>query len=188
MSQENVEAIERGYEALSRLDAGALVALCEPDVEFHSRIAEAEHVTYRGHDGVRDYVASMSEAFEWIRTEALEVIDGGERIVVCNRFRARGRGRSRGGSGLFSRDQGARWQGRGRKPWGCGSSRCRRRTWSWGAPLTKRLRDATAKPSPRSRVAAVRFIATLWAGTGRRSALSRSGSKQRAGGSRPLLA
>jgi ketosteroid isomerase-like protein len=69
-----------------------LVALCEPDVEFHSRIAEAEHVTYRGHDGVRDYVASMSEAFEWIRTEALEVIDGVERIVVCNRFRARGRG------------------------------------------------------------------------------------------------
>jgi hypothetical protein len=28
MSQENVEAIERGYEALSRLDAEALVALC----------------------------------------------------------------------------------------------------------------------------------------------------------------
>jgi hypothetical protein len=45
-----------------------LVALCEPDVEFHSRIAEAEHVTYRGQDGLRDYVASMSEAFEWIPT------------------------------------------------------------------------------------------------------------------------
>jgi len=94
MSQENVEikaGIERAYEALSRLDAEAMVSLCEPDVEFRSRIAEADDVTYRGHDGVRDYIASLAEVFEWVRTEALEVIGEGDRAVVCNRFRARGR-------------------------------------------------------------------------------------------------
>jgi ketosteroid isomerase-like protein len=91
MSQENVERIALGYEALSRLDAEALVGLCEPDVEFRSRIAAADDVTYRGHDGVRAYIASLAEAFEWVQTEALDVIEEGDRAVVCNRFRARGR-------------------------------------------------------------------------------------------------
>jgi ketosteroid isomerase-like protein len=45
MSQEYIENIERAYEAMSRLDAEAMVALCEPDVEFRSRIAEADDVT-----------------------------------------------------------------------------------------------------------------------------------------------
>lgn len=92
MSQANLDSIERAYEAMSRLDAEALVAVCDPDVEFRSRIAEAEDVTYRGHDGVRAYIASLADVFEWIRTEPLDVIEEDDRAVVCNRFRARGRG------------------------------------------------------------------------------------------------
>jgi ketosteroid isomerase-like protein len=91
MSQEKVENIERAYEAMSRLDAEAMVALCEPDVEFRSRIAEADDVAYRGHDGVRDYIASLAEVFEWVQTEPLDVVEVSDRAVVCNRFRARGR-------------------------------------------------------------------------------------------------
>jgi uncharacterized protein len=91
LSQENVPNIERAYEAVSRLDAEALVALCDPDVEFRSRVGDADDVTFHGHDGVRDYIATLSEVFEWVRTEPLEVIDRGDRAVVCNRFQARGR-------------------------------------------------------------------------------------------------
>ena len=91
MSHENVANIERAYQTVSRFDAEALVALCEPDVEFRSRVGEADAVTYRGHDGVRDYIATLSEVFEWVVTEPLEVIDEGDRAVVCNRFQARGR-------------------------------------------------------------------------------------------------
>jgi uncharacterized protein len=91
MSQEYIENIERAYDAMSRLDAEAMVALCEPDVEFRSRIAEADDVTYRGHDGVRDYIANLAEVFEWVQTEPLDVVEESDRAVVCNRFRARGR-------------------------------------------------------------------------------------------------
>src|SRR4051812_32863221 len=91
MSREMVKNIERAYEAMSRLDAEAMVALCEPDVEFRSRVAEADDVTYHGHDGVRDYVASLAEAFEWVRTQPLDVVQDSDRAVICNRFRARGR-------------------------------------------------------------------------------------------------
>jgi uncharacterized protein len=92
VSQVHLNNIERAYEAMSRLDAEALVAVCDPEVEFRSRIAEADDVTYRGHDGVRDYIASLAEVFEWIRTEPLDVVEEGDRVVVSNIFRARGRG------------------------------------------------------------------------------------------------
>ena len=92
MSQHYAENISRGYEAMSRLDSEGLVALCDTDVECHSRITEAEDVTYRGHDGIRALIANLAEAFEWVQTEALDVIEGDDRAVVCNRFRARGRG------------------------------------------------------------------------------------------------
>jgi ketosteroid isomerase-like protein len=91
MSQENIERIERAYEAMSRLDAEGLADFCDPDVEFRSRVAEADDATYRGHDGVRDYIASMAEVFEWVQTEAFDVVEESDRAVVCNRFRARGR-------------------------------------------------------------------------------------------------
>jgi ketosteroid isomerase-like protein len=91
MSQQYTENIARAYKAMSRLDAEAMVALCEPDVEFRSRIADADDVTYRGHDGIRDYMANLAEVFEWVQTEPLEVVEGSDRAVVCNRFRARGR-------------------------------------------------------------------------------------------------
>jgi ketosteroid isomerase-like protein len=91
MSQANIESIKRAYEAMSRLDAEALVALCDPEVEFRSRIASAEDVTYQGHDGVRAYIASLADAFKWVQTEPLDVIDERDRAVVCNRFGARGR-------------------------------------------------------------------------------------------------
>ena len=86
-----MQNIERAYAAMSGLDAEALVDVCDPEVEFRSRIASAEDVTYQGHEGVRNYIASLAEAFEWVRTEPLDVIDGGDRAIVCNRFRARGR-------------------------------------------------------------------------------------------------
>jgi ketosteroid isomerase-like protein len=80
MSEGNVERIKRGYEALSRLDAEALVAVCEPDIEFRSRIGEAEDVTYHGHDGVRDHAIRFrtENALWWdfysSREEALEAM------------------------------------------------------------------------------------------------------------------
>jgi uncharacterized protein len=138
MSHENVANIERAYQAVSRFDADALVALCEPDVEFRSRVGEADAVTYRGHDGVRDYIATLSEVFAWVRTEPLEVIDEGDRAVVCNRFQARGRlseveiedhffhaMRIRKGKALWWNFYSSR--PKPSKPWGCGSRRCRRR-------------------------------------------------------------
>jgi ketosteroid isomerase-like protein len=91
MSQENVEILRSGYAALRRLDAAAVADVCDPEVVFESRITETDSATYRGHDGIREFVAQLSVAFDWIDIELLEIIDDEDRLVATNRFRARGR-------------------------------------------------------------------------------------------------
>jgi acyl-CoA thioester hydrolase len=85
------ERVERLAATYSRLDADALVAICDPDVEWQSRITAVDEATYRGHEGIRRYVAKLSEVFEWIDVES-EVLEPGHPTVVVNRFRALGRG------------------------------------------------------------------------------------------------
>jgi ketosteroid isomerase-like protein len=90
MSQENVQLVRRGYEALSSMDAEAMVLLCDSAVTFESQITVVDGATYHGPDGVRRFVRELEGAFDWIELELLEIIDGGDRIVVLNRLRARG--------------------------------------------------------------------------------------------------
>ena len=94
MSRENVEALplEAAWEAISHMDADALVALCDPGVRFESRITAVEDATYLGHEGARRYIANLAEAFEWIEVERFDVVEDRDRAVFTNRFRARGRG------------------------------------------------------------------------------------------------
>jgi molybdopterin synthase catalytic subunit/ketosteroid isomerase-like protein len=87
-----VKLVRTGCAAISRLDAEACVAICDPDVEFESRITAVDDATYRGHDGVRRYIARLADAFDWLEITPLEVIEGDDRGVTVARFRARGRG------------------------------------------------------------------------------------------------
>jgi ketosteroid isomerase-like protein len=51
MSQENLELLHRAYDAFNRRDLDALLALCDPDVEFISYTMQVEGGDpYRGHD------------------------------------------------------------------------------------------------------------------------------------------
>ena len=93
MSEENVEEFVRKVcGAISVFDADAVVALCDPDVDFQSRITAVDEETYRGLAGVRRWLARLEEAFEWMDVAATEVIsDGKNRVVGVMRFQARGR-------------------------------------------------------------------------------------------------
>ena len=72
MARETGKALPIGpaFDALSRMDADALVALCDPEVRFESRITAVEDATYRGHEGIRRYIDNLAEVFEHIRIES----------------------------------------------------------------------------------------------------------------------
>jgi ketosteroid isomerase-like protein len=92
MSQENVDSLRRGFEALNSGDMERILAFVHP--EFEAVIPaefSAEPDTYRGYEGVRRYFASFQEAMDEIRFDADQVWDAGDSVVVDVRLTATGR-------------------------------------------------------------------------------------------------
>jgi ketosteroid isomerase-like protein len=92
MSEENVEALRRGYAAVNSGDVDGLLVVVHPDVEFTSLIAEAEGETFRGHDGVRRWWKEIVLPLGGLQGEPEEVRDLGDTVVA----RVRGTYRPRG--------------------------------------------------------------------------------------------
>ena len=93
MSQENVEAFKRGSDAAER-DIEALLAVINLEVVWHPAMAallKGERTTYRGHEGVRNWLRDLEEAFVESRIDYSEIRDLGERVVAIGRLRVRGR-------------------------------------------------------------------------------------------------
>jgi hypothetical protein len=88
----SIEVVSRAYEAFRALDADALIALCDPEVEFGTSAA-APGGTYRGHTGVRRYLKEIEGAFgdRW-DAEVERVADvGDDRVILVARVFGRGR-------------------------------------------------------------------------------------------------
>jgi ketosteroid isomerase-like protein len=93
MSQENVEAFKRGLEAGNRGDVDGLLAVLDPEVAWHSALHAllvGEATVFRGHDGVREMLGDLYDAFGEIRIEISEFRDLGNRLVATGRTLARG--------------------------------------------------------------------------------------------------
>jgi ketosteroid isomerase-like protein len=100
----NVQLVRTLLRAIGERDLPRLLELTAADVEWRSFFAALrEGGLYRGHDGMRQYVADVSEAFDTMRPEIRDVLDIGETIVGVGQIHYRGRG-----SGLES-DELAGW-------------------------------------------------------------------------------
>jgi hypothetical protein len=64
MSQENVDAFNRGIDAANRRDLAALLEEVDPQVEWHAVLPMlGGDAVYRGHEGVREFLRDMWGAF-----------------------------------------------------------------------------------------------------------------------------
>jgi ketosteroid isomerase-like protein len=91
MSEENVELLHEAFDAFNRRDLDAFLALCDPDVEFISYLAQVEGGgPYRGHDGVRDWWGRLLAVYPDFRAEIEEVRDLGNRTIARARVHGRG--------------------------------------------------------------------------------------------------
>jgi ketosteroid isomerase-like protein len=94
MSQQNVEVVQRSFDAFNARDVDVLVSLFAEDCEWRPFRAQLEGIVYRGHEGVRQFLSDMDEDWETFRIDPLEFHDRYERVVVIGRVSARGRGSS----------------------------------------------------------------------------------------------
>jgi ketosteroid isomerase-like protein len=93
VSAEHVEIVREGFEALERDGVEGLIPYIHPDFEgVVPPELSAEPDSYRGHEGVRRYFASFEEAVDDLRFSALEILDGGDYVVILLKVEGRGRG------------------------------------------------------------------------------------------------
>jgi ketosteroid isomerase-like protein len=91
MSRENLEIVRAFTEAFNAGDTEALIACCDPNIEFHSTFAAVGGANYHGHDGMRKWHRDIEEAWgEKIRSELETVFDLGEDVLVFTVLHGRG--------------------------------------------------------------------------------------------------
>jgi ketosteroid isomerase-like protein len=87
MSQENVDLVRQGYARWRVGDYGLLldffITNAAPDVELYSRFGGFSGEPYRGHDGLRAWLAEIQENFERFEPWLDEARDAGDDRVVA---------------------------------------------------------------------------------------------------------
>jgi ketosteroid isomerase-like protein len=94
MSDENVEIVRRGWEAVTRRppDWSVVNALFHPDHVLETDWGGVDNTVYRGAEGFRRSTAEQAEIWDEWRHELAELIDGGgDHVVVAARLVARGK-------------------------------------------------------------------------------------------------
>ena len=91
MSADHIAVAKRMYEARNRGDLEAVLAECDPDVEWHPHLATLGGKPILGHTGVRKYLASLKQEWESFHHEPEEFFDLGDQVVAFLHTSARGR-------------------------------------------------------------------------------------------------
>ena len=92
MSQENMAVIKQVIDAIAKFDASRLIALTDPNVEWHSFFALGEEGVYRGHDAMRKYADDLKEAWDVLRVDIDDGMEAGDIALLVGRIHYRGRG------------------------------------------------------------------------------------------------
>jgi ketosteroid isomerase-like protein len=92
MSQENVDLARRVIDALELRDTDRLIELTDPDVEWRSVFVVSGGGVYRGHDGIREYVRDMNDAWEIVRLDVDHEVSVGSVVLFLGRIHYRGKG------------------------------------------------------------------------------------------------
>lgn len=88
MKADAIGVLAFAVDAFNRHDVDMLVELADPDVEFGSSLATLEG-EYRGHDGIRRYMADVAAAFgdEWgAEAERVAAVDESRAILIVRVF------------------------------------------------------------------------------------------------------
>jgi ketosteroid isomerase-like protein len=92
VSQENIKLWREWLRLFNARDIEALIARCDPAIEFHSVFAAVGGAVYHGHDGLRKWHRDLEEA--WGADISLNIeahFDLGEHTLTFFTYRARGR-------------------------------------------------------------------------------------------------
>ena len=92
MPQENVEAIRKSYAAWREGDLGALLQVCDPEVELLTSGSFPDLApSYRGHRGLREFWEAIRAPWDWFHLDVKRIVEGEDCAAIVVAFRARGK-------------------------------------------------------------------------------------------------
>ena len=92
MAKDNVGVLRAAAEAFNDRNLDAMVALADPNVEWHSTFAVVGGAVYHGHDGARRWHRDLEDAWgHEIRVEDETIFAVGEHLLWFAVLHARGR-------------------------------------------------------------------------------------------------
>jgi ketosteroid isomerase-like protein len=89
---QNVAVVRRLMEAFEQSDLDAQLALLDPEIEMVEWPEGPDQRTFSGHEGAMQAWGSWFEAWEWLRNDVDEIVEVGEKVLVCGRTFGKGRG------------------------------------------------------------------------------------------------
>ena len=91
MPPDNVEILQRLFEAWNRDDGSVALESIDPEVEVEVSTPFELQGTHRGHAGLREWLAAFWDYFDSPRAEIEECVPTGDDVVVEVHFYARGK-------------------------------------------------------------------------------------------------
>ena len=91
MPSANVEALQRGYEALNRGDLSEVHALLHPDIEWQEGQGAPEGGIHQGRDAFEGFLRNWLESFDGFRIEPERIIEEDDRLIALVRQSGTGR-------------------------------------------------------------------------------------------------
>jgi ketosteroid isomerase-like protein len=109
MSRENVELHQRFVDAFNARDIEAVIAYCDPAIEFHSAFAAVGGGVYHGHAGMRSWHRDFEDIWgTQVRVDVERYFDLGERVLAF--YVLHGSGRHSGVAVAMPNAVVARWR------------------------------------------------------------------------------
>jgi ketosteroid isomerase-like protein len=91
MTAEDIDLIRRMFEAFNAGDVEGMVALTHPDAEVYPMRAQLEGRAYRGHEGIREMIADITEDWDDLEMVTQKFVEGDDATAVTGRLRGRGK-------------------------------------------------------------------------------------------------
>jgi ketosteroid isomerase-like protein len=76
------DVVRRAFECANANDPDGLATLCDEEVEFHDVPEIPGSTTYRGSDGIRDWLRTVHEISDDLHLQASELEDSEEAVLV----------------------------------------------------------------------------------------------------------
>jgi ketosteroid isomerase-like protein len=93
MTQSNAELVRAAFQLWNGRDHDAVLEQIDPEVEIHVVSAQIfGGAPFHGHDGYRDWIATMEDSFEVWQIHPEVFREHGDTVVVLGHMHMRGRG------------------------------------------------------------------------------------------------